>query len=400
MFFCWTIPMGISPPFSQLVLVLLALAIGALPLQKTIRLAGSLQLDLQTWPWQRSLIALLQGSAVFAIAASLDLARSPLYLLALLALSIGGYLTQRQPLLAAIAVAFVWSDWPTATVALLLGVVSVIVVQNSRWSWAIAIAAFPIVTALMHSQDGLRVVLTVLLALWLVMVSTPTTPALDQVFSRPERGVRDLSSLVGTQAPIGHRAHNLVQLHQQSGATPQAWVLQPGDDPEWLLQVADVTPEEPLAVLSSPVGGSLQAEDCQIVRDLVELRQAIYAVLADYQRQPVGSGVAIILQRSPLARYAGWVMLRSQSAEILGLPGDRQNLHRSSRPRDHYRWEDQKFTPVSGSSTDLPRTVLDRLVARFEPLQRSLSPNEELMLEWADDGEQAWLLQLFVTVCS
>lgn len=392
--------MGISPPISAVVLVLLALAIGALPWQKPLTLAGKVWLDLQTWPWQRSLLTLLRGSAVFAIAAGLDLARSPLYLLALLALSIGGYLTQRQPLMGAIAVAFVWVDWPTATIALLLGGVSVVLVQNSRWSGAIAIAAFPVVTALMHSQDGVRVALTVLLALWLVMVSTPATPALDQVFSRPERGVRDLSSLVGTQAPIGHRAHNLVQLHQQSGVTPQAWVLQPGDDPEWLLQVADVAPEEPLAVLSSPVGGSLQAEDCQIVRDLVELRQAIYAVLADYQRQPVGSGVAIILQRSPLARYAGWVMLRSQHADIWGLPGDRQNLHRSSRPRDHYRWENQAVTLMPNSTGDLPRTVLDRLVARLEPLQRSLSPTEELMLEWADDGEQAWLLQLFVTVCS
>lgn len=392
--------MGISPPLSIAVLALLALAIGALPLQKPVTLAGAVRIDLQAWPWQRSLIALLQGSAVFAIAVSLGLARSPLYLLALLALSIGGYLTQRQPLLAAIVVAFVWSDWPTAMIALLLGIVSVIVVQNSRWSWAIAIAAFPVVTALMHSQDGVRVALTVLLALWLVMVNTPSTAALDKAFAGPDRGVRDLANLVGTQAPIGHRAHNLVQLYQQSGATPQAWVLQPGDDPEWLLQVADVTPEEPLAVLSSPVGGSLQAEDCQIVRDLVELRQAIYAVLADYQRHPVGSGVAIILQRSPLAHHAGWVMLRSQSADIWGLPGDRQNLHRSSRPRDHYRWEDQTLTLVAGSSADLPRTVLDRLVACVEPLQRSLAPNEELMLEWADDGEQAWLLQLFVTVCS
>ncbi|ABB56653.1 hypothetical protein [Synechococcus elongatus] len=392
--------MGISPPFSAVVLVLLALAIGALPRQKPLTLRGVVQLDPQAMPWQQSLLALLRGSLVFAIAAGLDLARSPLYLLALLALSVGGYLSQRQPLLTAIAVAFFWADWPTATIALLLGIVSVIVVQNSRWSWALAIAAFPVVTALMHGQDGVRVALTVLLALWLVMVSTPLSPGLDTAFSRPERGIRDLTSLVGTQAPIGHRAHNLVQLHQQSGATPPAWVLQPGDDPEWLLQVADVTPEEPLAVLSSPVGGSIQAEDCQIVRDLVELRQAIYVVLADYQRQPVGSGVAIILQRSPLARYAGWVMLRSQTVDIWGLPGDRQNLHRSSRPRDHYRWENQTVSLMPNSTGDLPRTVLDRLMARLEPLQRSLSPNEELMLEWADDGEQAWLLQLFVTVCS
>lgn len=392
--------MGLSPPFSQLIPVLLALAIGALPIPTTTATNSRFRWDRTAWPWQRSLAAMLRGSAVFAIAASLDQARSPFYLLILCALSLGGYLTQRKPLLAAVTIAFLWADWATGLIALLLGSVSIIVIQNSRWGLATAIAAFPVVTALMHGQDGMRVAFTVLLALWLVWVSTPSATSAWPAFPAPDRGVRSLDQLVGSRAPIGYRAQNLVNLHAQSGATPAAWVLQPGDDPEWLLQVADVTPDEPLAVLSSPVGGPMQSEDCQVIRDLVELRQAIYAVLADYQRNPVGSGVAIIVQRSPLGRYSGRVHLRAADADIIGLPGDRQNLQRSSRPPDCYRWAEQQLTLRPHSTAEVPRSVLDRLLSRLEPLQRSLSPSEELVLEWTDDGEQTWLLQLFVTAHS
>jgi len=334
---------------------------------------------------------------------------------------------------------FIAHDWVTAALTALIGGVSFTVVRERQTGKYSILVLLPILVALRHPQDGLRVMATTALSLVMAMIYRAIPDDLDLSASGADtesqrmfqffRGDRALLTLDQRleAAKVGAKAATLSILKFGGYPVPPGWVLPPGDDPAPLLQTAQPAPEAPLVVRSSAIGeDSLTASAAGQYESFLEitstpaLEQAILRCQGSYnlpgavqyrQRQGVGDeGMAVLVQRQIPGAFSGVAFSRDPIARqgdaviIEALPGGANRVVSGRTTPEQYRvWlsdgdlrEDWRLPDDLSLTVEGEGEIPPRLVQQVAYLARHLekrflgTPQD---IEWSYDGQTLWLLQ-------
>ncbi len=298
-----------------------------------------------------------------------------------------------------------WAGWLlvdplVVPLALLLLEGVYLLLRQARATTLAGLTLLPLLTALLHGSDGVRVAIAALVALvtaWLLPNDTADPPRF--------RGVLSLDGYLDP-TQVGEEWVRLGQLQQQGLAVPPTWLLLPGHDPELLLEALQEQPERSwrlqglvlnrsrrcTALVATAIAASAAALPARIYSLLNRIQAALAADAA-------GDYGLIALQPLLTERCSGWAAVDDRGERTLeGLPGDRQRLETTSLPCDRYRYEQDRWRPQPGCRGDLPRAVVERVGALLSAVSDNLEA--PVRIAWSDDGERAWLQRVFVNVKS
>lgn len=305
-----------------------------------------------------------------------------------------------QPLVA------LWGGWLladplVALLSLLLLAGSHLLLRQTRATTLAGLTLLPVLTALLHSSDGLRVAIAALVALVVAWLLPSPGAGAEPVAATP-RGMLSLDGYLDP-AQVGADWVRLGELRQQGLAVPETWLLLPGHDPELLLAHLTAQPWRLQLYLFSRRSGRTRSGAAVLAdrpEDLASgvygLLQRIQTALATDERWDYG---LIAVQPAHPERFsgrAGWDA--DGPAWIEGLPGDRQRLETTSMPCDRYAWVDEHWLPQEGCRGELPRAVVERVADLLSAVQSN--DGTPVRILWTDDGERVWLQGVFVNVKS
>ncbi|MDJ0701655.1 MAG: glycerol-3-phosphate acyltransferase [Leptolyngbyaceae cyanobacterium MO_188.B28] len=368
--------------------------------------------------------------------------------IALIALVMGRYWFAKGAGTTNVFWGFTVHDPIVAGLTFLISFISFTVFRERKQGRLGVLVVLTVMTALLHSQNGARVLAVAALSSLIAWIYHKIPDDLDMPVSEGRlesrklfrffQGDRALLSLDQSLNPerVGNKAATLAQLRSWGYPVPRGYVLLAGDDPAALIAIAQPSPQQPIVVRSSAIGeDSLTASAAgQYVSILgitaqSALESAITRCFASYNgstaaqyRQDRGlpnQGMAVIVQqqvqgvfsgvafsRDPIARYGDAVVIEA-------LPGPAAAVVSGKVTPEQYRIpiQDRDMAPADPAGDNpvswlLPESlnlevegsgkVPPRLLQQVAFLARHLEirfhgvPQD---IEWSYDGQGLWLLQ-------
>ncbi|MGB3614622.1 MAG: glycerol-3-phosphate acyltransferase [Elainellaceae cyanobacterium] len=386
----------------------------------------------------------LKGIGAVLLARSLFPQVPALEILALIMLVAGRYWAARGAGVTNVVWGYVAHDWRVAFFVALIGGVSFTVFREQRRGRLAVLCLVPVITLLLHPNDGLRGLLVMLLCTLIGWIYSRIPNDLDlpaenaaedsrQVFTffRGDRALISLDKSLSA-AKVGGKAATLAQLRQWDYAVLPGWVLPPGDDPEPLIGQLNPTPEAPVIVRSSALGedsetatAAGQYDSILNVTSREELRDAILRCQASYSRPSAGQyrsqqatsdpgGMAVLVQPQIKGVFSGVAFSRDPIARqgdavlVEALPGDAAQVVSGKVTPETYRVlisetipnvtdaagqgiPTEITLPVEGSG-EVPSPLIQQVACLARQIEQRYHgvPQD---IEWSYDGQQLWLLQ-------
>jgi phosphoenolpyruvate synthase/pyruvate phosphate dikinase len=367
-------------------------------------------------------------------------------IIALIALVMGRYWFAKGAGTTNVVWGFIVHDWVTALLTLLVSGLGFTIFRERRQGRLLVLVLLPIFTALRHTQEGpLILAVTCLSALiaW-IYAKIPDDLNLSVDEGRLEsrsmfRFFRGDRSLVSLDQPLnadkfGGKAAGLSQLRAWGYPVPMGYVIQAGDDPATLLDIAQPSPLQPVVVRSSAQDedtGVLSAagiyESFLGITSKEALAQAIARCFSSYNapravqyRQDNNlpdRGLAVVVQGQIQGQFSGVAFSRDPVARcgdavvIESLPGGAIQVVSGQVTPEQYRVivQPDDVPPISQEAevdwhlpealtltVDGQGTTPNRILQQVAYLARHLEVRYHGIpqdIEWTYDGEQLWLLQ-------
>lgn len=290
---------------------------------------------------------------------------------------------------------------------------------------------FPLIVAILHSGDSLRIwgaiALAVVLA-WMYNTSpdasdegipvnlSDSSPGINNLFRR-DQTILSLDGELGLEL-VGQKTAILSQIKQWGYPVPRGWVLLPYDDPQLLLDYLQPSELSPLVVRASPVLEEFDSGAAGLYEGVINitsksaLQAAIARVQASYQN-PAASQyrrdrhlkegkMAVLIQQQVRSVYAGVAFSRdpmTQEADAIAieaLPGQ-ANLVASGRTTpEFYRafvLESGNISTVNLQGEGKVPTVIIKQVAYLARQIELRCYGVPQNIEWCYDGQTLWILQ-------
>lgn len=322
-------------------------------------------------------------------------------------------------------------------------------VLRMRWQGRLfVLVLMPVLTALLHPTDGMRVLVVACLSglvAWIYQkipddLDLPSTQSAGESrrmfrFFQGDRALPSLSTILPVDK-VGGKAATLSQLHAWGYPVPPGYVLPAGDDPTALIAAVSPSPAQPVVARSSATGEDTltasaagQYVSVTEITSAAALEQAIIVCLNAYSApsavryrrdrnlpegkmnvlvQPQITGVfsGVAFSRDPVARAGDAVVVEA-------LPGGANRVVSGQVTPESYRvvvsagevslqenrladpatWEmpPDLALPVSGQGS-VPQSLIQQVAYLARHLENSFHgiPQD---IEWTFDGEQLWLLQ-------
>lgn len=366
-------------------------------------------------------------------------------IVALVALVMGRYWFGRGAGTTNVVWGFVAHDPVSAGLIFLISFISFTILRERKSGRLAVLVLLPVITALRHPVDGMRVAATVILSVLLGWIYQKIPDDLDlssreaqrgsqQMFKffRGDRALLSLDQLLKAEK-VGAKAATLSYLKRQGYPVPAGWALPPGDDPAPLIERVSPTEDSPVVVRSSAIGedsetasAAGQYESILDVTSPAALEQAILRCQASYnlpgavqyrrdvklrghrplpepgmtvlvqtQVQGVFSGVAF--SRDPVSRQGEAVVIEalpgSASRVVSGrvTPEQYRVLVRPEEMGENWMLPESAKLPMEGEGDVPPRLIqqVAYLARHLEGLYHGVPQD----VEWTFDGQQLWLLQ-------
>jgi len=371
-------------------------------------------------------------------------------LIALFALVIGRYWIGKGAGTTNVVWGFVVHDWRVAGLVFLLGGISFTILRSRQLGRVGALILFPLITALLHTQEPATIGAAIALALLLSWIYQKIPDDLDlpaqagqssaQSVFRFFRGRKAIVSLDRRleASQVGQKAATLSELKRCGYPVPTGWVLPFGNDPEPLIKFLQPSVEAPLVVRSSAVGedseqasAAGQYETVLNVTSPEALQQAIAKVLASYlataaeqYRRDRGlkeDAMAVLIQKQVCGVFSGVAFSRdpvTQQSDVVvieALPGGANRVVSGQVTPEQYRVsviETQSIASLLRQrSWVLPEELVRAtnellvegegevplaLIRQVAFLARHLESHYHGIpqdIEWSYDGQTLWLLQ-------
>ena len=367
-------------------------------------------------------------------------------IIALIALVMGRYWFAQGAGTTNVVWGFVIHDWGTALLTLLVSSLGFTIFRERRQGRLVVLILLPIFTALRHSQNGPLILAVTCLSILIAWIYSKIPDDLNlpveegRLESRSMfqffRGDRSLMALDKPLNPekFGGKAANLGQLRAWGYPVPRGYVIQAGDDPSTLMNIAQPSPQQPVVVRSSSQDedtGTVSAagiyESFLNITGQDSLAQAIARCFASYSSPRAVQyrrdnhlperGIAVIVQEQIEGQFSGVAFSRDPVARcgdavvIESLPGGAIQVVSGQVTPEQYRimvqpddvppvpedTEADWLIPEALSLTvEGQGTTPSRLLQQVAYLARHLEARYHGIpqdIEWTYDGEQLWLLQ-------
>ncbi|MBW4650008.1 MAG: glycerol-3-phosphate acyltransferase [Kastovskya adunca ATA6-11-RM4] len=337
-------------------------------------------------------------------------------LIALIALVMGRYWFGKGAGTTNVVWGFIVHDWVTAASVFFVTIIGFTIFRDRTSGRIASLILFPLILALLHPQDGERIVAAVLLGLLLGWIYQKIPDDLDlptkegQVESQKvfrffsgDRAIVSLDTPLDSQK-VGQKAATLSQLRRWGYSVPSGWVLPPGDDPEPVINHLPISVQEPLAVRSSAIGedseqssAAGQYESLLNVTTRSALQAAIALVLASYDapgatqyrrdRHLSETSMAVLIQKQVKGVFSGVAFSRDpiyqqgDAVVIEALPGDATEVVSGQITPEQYR----VYIRESGAASK----VSVRMSEASKPLNRDStvgSPEEDASISYQIEG--------------
>ncbi|MEB3179747.1 MAG: glycerol-3-phosphate acyltransferase [Nostocaceae cyanobacterium] len=359
-------------------------------------------------------------------------------LIALIALVVGRYFFGKGAGTTNVVWGFVVHDPRVALLVFIIGGISFTIVRERQWGKIGVLILFPLITALLHPQDGGRILAAIALAVLLGEIykkipddlDLPTAAAQPQTqkmfrFFRSDRSIITLNHDLDA-AVVGQKAATLSHLLRSCYPVPMGWVLPPGDDPQPLLEYLQPSTTNPLVVRSSAIGEDSQQasaagqyESILHVTTVQDLLAAINQCQASYDapvavqyRRDRGlpdAAMAVLIQKQVRGVFSGVAFSRDPITQqgdavvIEALPGSAQQVVSGQVTPEQYRvivnsdlpqdLQTSNYTSLAVEGEgDVPPHLLQQVAYLARHLENRFHgiPQD---IEWSYDGEKLWLLQ-------
>ena len=236
------------------------------------------------------------------------------------------------------------------------------------------------------------------------------------------------------ETKVGNKAATLSQLKRWGYSVPQGWIIKAGDDPRYLINFLQPSPEQPFVVRSSALGEDSESASAAgqyttilNVTDPEGMENAIITCFADYHnpaavqyrrtQQQSESTMAVLVQKQIRGIFSGVAFSRdpvnqlNRAVVIEALPGDAVKVVSGQTTPQQYRVyleegpigknqgeEDSEAISTSVSHTriegngNLPEAILTQVALLAREIENRYYgiPQD---LEWTYDGDKLWLLQ-------
>lgn len=346
---------------------------------------------------------------------------------------------------------FLVHDPAVSLLTLMISGIGFTIFRERRQGRLVVLVLLPLLTALLHGDNGARVLMVACLSGLIAWIYQKLPDDLDlpptegrMESQRMFRFFRGDLALIPLDQPtphrpldphqVGHKAATLAQLRAWGYPVPRGYVLPMGDDPAGLVQITQPSPAEPVVVRSSALDedtGNASAAGLYTsilnVTSQPALLAAIQRCFDSYDnpgavryrrdRQLPDRGLAVIVQTQVQGIFSGVAFSRDPIARcgdgvvIEALPGAASQVVSGQQTPEQYRvlvqaddirreadqhlasWEipDALTLPVEGQGQVPPRLIQQvAYLARHLELQFHGIPQD---LEWSFDGHTLWLLQ-------
>jgi phosphohistidine swiveling domain-containing protein/glycerol-3-phosphate acyltransferase PlsY len=362
-------------------------------------------------------------------------------LVSLIALVMGRYWIAKGAGTTNVVWGFVFHDPVAAGLVFLISMIGFTLVRERKLGKYSVLVLFPIILALLNPSNGARIGAAMTLACimaWIYQkvpddldLSTASAQANSQKMFRFFRGDRGIPTLDQPLDPhkVGQKAATLSQLKRWGYPVPAGWVLNAGDDPQPLIEVAQPSEQKPLAVRSSAVGEDSESASAagqyQSFLNITHpeaLQEAIVQCLASYdsptgqsyrqQRNLPDLSMSVLVQEQISGVFSGVAFSRDpidrqgDAVVIEALPGNATRVVSGQVTPEQYRVEvpdldldensswikpaDLHFE-VQGSG-DVPPALIQQVafLARHLESRYHGIPQD---IEWTYNGQTLWLLQ-------
>jgi phosphohistidine swiveling domain-containing protein/glycerol-3-phosphate acyltransferase PlsY len=341
---------------------------------------------------------------------------------------------------------FIVHDWITALLTLVISGMGFTIFRERRQGRLLVLVLLPVITALRHTQDGPLMIAVICLSSLIAWIYTKIP---DDLNLSPQEGrlesrrmfqfFRGDRALVALDKPLnpakyGGKAATLGQLRAWGYPVPRGYVIQAGDDPAALFDIAQPSMAQPLVVRSSALdedSAHLSAagiyQSFLNITDADALAAALTRCFASYtsaravqyrrdndlsegtmaaivQQQVNGQFSGVAFSRDPIARCGDAVVIES-------LPGAALQVVSGQTTPEQYRVmvqpDDVAPPPSNGDANwQIPDALTltvegegatpSRLLQQVAYLARQLEARYQGIpqdIEWSFDGDQLWLLQ-------
>lgn len=314
------------------------------------------------------------------------------------------------------------------------------VLRMRRQGRLFVLVLMPVLTALVHPTDGMRVLIVACLSGligWIYQkipddLDLPSTQSAGESrrmfrFFQGDRALNSLSTVLPVDK-VGGKAATLSQLNAWGYPVPPGYVLPAGDDPSALIAAVSPSPAQPVVARSSATSEDTltasaagQYVSVTEITSAAALEQAIIVCLNAYSApsavryrqdrnlpegkmnvlvQPQITGVfsGVAFSRDPVAKAGDAVVVEA-------LPGGANRVVSGQVTPESYRvvvsaqqveaaaWQipADLTLPVSGQGS-VPQSLIQQVAYLTRHVENSFHgiPQD---IEWTFDGEQIWLLQ-------
>jgi glycerol-3-phosphate acyltransferase PlsY len=247
-------------------------------------------------------------------------------LIAAIALIIGRYWIAKGAGTTNLFWASVTHDWQAALLTLLLGGSSFIVCRDRKIARTIALCLLSLILIVRHPQDNRYVIAAIALAVLSLWIYRKIPDDLDLPsqqakasrkmfrFFRGDRAICTLDSLLEANK-VGEKTATLAKLKQLGYAVPDGWILQPGDNPQALVEFLEPSESNPLIVRSSAIGedsSTASAAGQYLTIANVTTRQALHDAILNCQASYNNPAAAKYRQDRKQADTAMAVLIQKQ----------------------------------------------------------------------------------------
>jgi pyruvate, water dikinase len=344
-------------------------------------------------------------------------------LIAAIALIIGRYWIAKGAGTTNLFWASVTHDWQAALLTLLLGGSSFIVCRDRKIARTIALCLLSLILIVRHPQDNRYVIAAIALAVLSLWIYRKIPDDLDLPsqqakasrkmfrFFRGDRAICTLDSLLEANK-VGEKTATLAKLKQLGYAVPDGWILQPGDNPQALVEFLEPSESNPLIVRSSAIGedsSTASAAGQYLTIANVTTRQALHDAILNCQasynnpaaakyrqdRKQADTAMAVLIQKQIRGTLSGVAFSRdpveplNTAVVIEALAGDASLVVSGQVTPQRYLVEVSNSLDVNEENPSRVINLVARIARDIEDLNRGIPQD----IEWTYDGEQIWLLQ-------
>jgi pyruvate,water dikinase len=206
----------------------------------------------------KGIVAVLLARACFPDASAWEI-------MALITLTVGKYWFAKSTATINVIWGFAIHDPLATAFILLLATVSFTIIRSRQFAKIGVLAVFPVIVAILHIDDGLRIFAAIALAVILAWIDQQH-PNDEEIFSQEILGDspvaasffrgQDLLSLDDDLEAVfvGDKAAKLSEIKRWGYPVPKGWLLLPYDDPQRLIDFLQPSELSPLVVRSCPIG--------------------------------------------------------------------------------------------------------------------------------------------------